>query len=199
MKAKFLIIPALVGMFVVTSCNKKATEQTMTSINEFETNWKAVAEQAAQFNTELEATITKTNECVTKCETMAAAATADDAKAKCTELCGNCKKDGESFTALKAEYTAFQTQQEEGAKMFAEWNEKVKKGEINDEQAVAALKEYQTKLDEVKGKVDTWTKTFATAKETCMKNMDACAEYEKVAAESKDKKDDKKAAPKKKA
>ena len=112
MKTKFLLIPAFAGFLMMTSCNQKADEKTMSAITSLETDWKATSDLAMGYNKDVKEALEKCNTCCTKPDSVAGggktccmmgakadAAKGKDAKenegmmAKCKEMMGNCMKD----------------------------------------------------------------------------------------------------------
>ena len=185
MKTKFLLVPAVVVGMLMTSCSKKPSEQTMKAVTDFESSWTSLGEQATAWSGELKGSVDKcTEQCAKMDKSMGSmASAAADMKAKYNEMAAGCKNDKAAFEAMGTEWEAFKTTWEADTKAFAEWKEKVNKGEGTDEEATKALASYQTKMDEAKAKIEGWNTAFAAAKETCMKNTDACANMEKMMTE----------------
>ena len=187
MKTKLLLVPAVVGLFLVTSCSKKPSEQTMKAVTDFESSWTSLGEQATTWSGELKGAVENcAGQCAKMEKSMGTMATAaEEMKAKYNEMEAGCKNDKAAFESMTEDWNAFKTTWDENTTAFIEWKEKVSKGETTDEEATKALAEFQMKMDEAKAKIEGWNTAFASAKETCMKNMDACANMEKMMMEKK--------------
>lgn len=199
MKTKLIMIPAVVGLFMMTSCKKKASEETMKSIADFETAWSELGQKATAWSQDLKMSV---DNCTAHCAQVDSMATAnaammnDEMKAKAEPMMTACKNDKTAFEAMWTEWTGFETSWTESTTAFAAWKEKVTKGEVTDEDAKKGLAEYQAKMEEAKAKVEGWATAYAAGKETCMKNMQACADAQKMMMEEMSK-DPKKGAKKK--
>ena len=64
MKTNFLVVVALAGILFVTACKKGPSEETMKAVNEFETNWSALGQQATEWSEQLK---TSVNDCTKMC------------------------------------------------------------------------------------------------------------------------------------
>jgi hypothetical protein len=183
MKAKFLLIPALVGVIALTSCKHGPSEETTKAVNDFETSWTALGQTATTWGEDLKATAAK---CAAHCamhDTMKMDGMPADAMTKCTEMTASCKSDKGSMDAMVTAFDAFATTWGDDTKAFGEWKAKI--ATMKDEEVKTGLAGFQTKMDEAKAKIDEWNTAYAAAKETCMKNMTACADMGKMMMDQK--------------
>jgi len=190
MKTKLALITAVVGLFAMTSCKHAPSEETTKAVTEFETAWSALGTTATTWGEELKATAATCTEHCTMHDSMKMDGMDAAAMTKCTEMATNCKNDKAAMDAMWGEFEAFSTGWAEATAAFGEW--KGKMATMTDEEAKAALAGFQTKMDESKAKVEGWGAAYTTAKETAMKNMEACANMQKMMAEQASAKDGKK-------
>lgn len=178
MKAKFFLSAVLTGALALTACNKKIDEKTLGEITTFGTDWTALGEKATAWAGDLEKAGTDAKAHAAKVQEFIAASgdkIAKDAnlKTQLDEAQTKANADVQAFEGMNAEWTSFKTSWEENTKSFGEWKDKLTTGQITAEDATKGLAEWKTKMEEAKGKIETWSTSFASAKESCMKNMEA--------------------------
>jgi|GEM_PF-1998920 len=179
MKTKMLLIPAVVGMFMMVSCKKGPSEETTKALAEFETAWGELGTAATAWSADLKGTVDNCTACCAKHEGASMDGVAEEMKAKCTETMTACANDKAAFEGMWGAWTEFQASWEADSKAFGEWKEKVAKGEVDEEAAKAGLADWTTKMTDAKSKVEGWNTAYTAAKESCMKNMENCAALEK--------------------
>ena len=190
MKTKFLAIPALVGLFVVTSCSHGPSPEAVKEIGDFETAWGELGTKATAWSQEVKASVDNCTAHCAKVDSMAGANAAmmnDEMKAKAEPMMTACKNDKAAFEAMWGEWTNFETMWGESTAAFGAWKEKVMKGEVKAEEITKGLEEYKAKMEEAKAKVESWGAAYATGKDACAKNMTACAEGSKMMMEEMEK------------
>lgn len=183
MKTKALLIPAVIGMFVLASCKSGPSEETMKAVADFETAWGTLGQGATAWSADLKGTVDNCTATCTKNDAAVVDAWPEDMKTKWNDAKTACANDKAAFEAMWQEWTTFQTAWEADSKAWAEWKEKLTKGEVDDAGAKTALADWTKKMEEAKAKVDGWNSAYTAAKESCMKNCDNCAALEKQAAD----------------
>ncbi|MBN8701693.1 MAG: hypothetical protein J0M08_01385 [Bacteroidetes bacterium] len=183
MKAKFLVVSAAAAVMALSACKHGPSAETMKAVADFGTNWTTLGSEATTWAADLEKAIA---DCDAECknhETMSMEGMSEELKAKAAETANACKSDKSSFEAMKTEWDAFKTSWEENTAAFTAMQEKMNKGEVDEETAKKQLAELTTKMEESKAKVEGWKVAFTAAKESCMKNMEASASIKKMAEE----------------
>lgn len=187
MKTKLALITALVGLFAMTSCKHGPSEETTKAVSDFETAWTALGQTATTWGEELKATAANCTENCAMQDTMKMDGMDEATAAKVTEMVAACKNDKGAMDAMWTEFEGFKASWDEATAAFGEW--KGKMATQTDEEVKAALAGFQAKLDEAKAKVEGWNTAYAAAKETAMKNMEACANMKKMMEEQASAKD----------
>lgn len=183
MKAKFLVVSTAAAIMALTACKHGPSAETMKAVTDFGTNWSTLGTQATTWAADLEKAIA---DCDAECknhEAMVMEKMSAEMKAKATECVTACKNDKAAFEAMKTEWDAFKMSWDEQTAAYTAMQEKLAKGEIDEETAKKQLEELNVKMAEYKGKVEGWQSAFTAAKEACMKNMEASMNMKKMAEE----------------
>lgn len=179
MKSKLIVLSIAAAALSFTACNKGVSEETNSSIATFEASWTETGTMATNWSNDLTATYTK---CKEHCDNQANMMTSMPDKMKkdqtmMTKLTELDNADKANLTALESmtnEWNTFKTTWETNTADYAAWKEKVTKGEVTNDEAVAAMTEWNSKLENAKTQLGTWNTAFASTKENTEKTMAAC-------------------------
>lgn len=183
MKTKLFLIPTLALALLASSCKHGPDAETLKAVTDFETNWTSLGQQATAWSEDLTSSLAKCEECCKNNESISTEGMSMEMKSKCEEATSACKNDKGQFEAMKAEWDGFQTSWGESTAAFGAWKEKLMKGEVDAETAKKQLEELNGKMAEAKTKLETWSTALASAKESCGKNMESCANIANMAKE----------------
>ena len=174
MKTNTILTLLVAGAMSFSACTKKVDEKTLAEINQFGTEWSAVGEKATTWSNDLAQTATKAKEfAATQTAMMNNMATSKDEamKAKVTETATMANQDASKFEAMENEWNSFKASWDENTKNFSEWNAKVVKGEISNEDAAKGIADYRIKMTDAQTKLDSWGTQYAEAKSSCERTM----------------------------
>ena len=174
MKTNTILSLMVAGAMSFTACTNKVDEKTIAEISQFGTEWNALSEKATAWSNDLSQTSTKAKEFAAQQTAMMnnMATSKDQAmKTKVTETATMANQDAAKFETMENEWNSFKTNWDENTKNFSEWNAKVVKGEISNENAMKGIADYRTKMTEAQAKLDSWGTQYAEAKSSCERTM----------------------------
>lgn len=179
MKSKLILVSMLAGALSFTACNNGVSPETKTSIATFEASWQEAGTMATNWSADL---TSEYNKCKAHCDNQTAKMNSpemqkmkDEAmKAKMTEMDNADHANMTAMEGMTKEWETFKADWDKNSADYTAWKEKVDKGEVNNDDAVKAMTDWQTKLDNAKNQLNTWNTAYASTKEKTEKDMANC-------------------------
>ena len=93
---------------------------------------------------------------------------------KLTELDNADKANLTALEGMTNEWNTFKSNWDQMSTDYTMWKEKVTKGEVTNDEAVASMTEWNTKLENAKTQLNTWNTAYSSTKENTEKTMAEC-------------------------
>ncbi|MBK6730701.1 MAG: hypothetical protein IPG60_06945 [Bacteroidetes bacterium] len=175
MKIKVLLFTAVIGATVLVSCGEKGlSAETKTKMTAFETDWKATGEALKGWEATMNTTLTDMHGMMEKAMPMDGGDVKADKKAvvnpKMDSLNTVCTNIFAKADELKATYSNTLTSWNADEKAYADW--KANNKNIPEEEVVAGIDEYNTKLASYKAQMDGWNTTLMALQADCKNTCD---------------------------
>lgn len=172
MKKQFLAVVAAATL--LASCGGGGvSEETKKTLADFETQWAAAEKAAGEFGTALDAEITARAEMnMTVADSIKGNAT-EEWLAKADSIAAVCNGHNEQLNEYKTALDAFLSTWKADSQAWADWKNKVEKGEVKEEDVKKAMEEWNTKLNNAKASVESWNAALAENKTACEANCKA--------------------------
>ncbi len=185
MKTKALLIPIIgivAGAMTFTACNQKVDEKTMTDVTQFGNDWNAMGEKASTWSTQLTETAHHAKDFASKQTDMMNTwmnSKDENMKMKMQEMTKTAMDNSTHLDAMVNEWNTWKTSWDENTKSYTEWQNKVMKGEVTPEDIQKGMTDWKNKMTEAQTKMDTWTTSYNSVKESCDRTMAASDEMSK--------------------
>jgi hypothetical protein len=170
MKTKLFFAAAIVCSLFFAACSGGGpSDATKKSVAAFDSAWGQMSANVMALGDSVKSAMSKCEGCCKSSESCC-----EHMKGKMDSMMMPCMNDMKNFQSIMETMTSAKPQWDSAATKFAEFKEKVNKGEIKDEEATKELAMFQTKMDEGGKVVAEWWTKFNDAKSACMKNMSDC-------------------------
>ena len=176
MKNRILILVAIVATVMFTSCKPKLSEETKKGIADFKNDWTAMSASLVGWGDTLKGNMAKLNDAYKMMGETFGDTTKmkKEAKAKMKETMALCQGNVDKMNGLLKTYSDYKTGVDTSTTAFTDWSAKVDKGEVNEEQAKAAMANYHKSLDDAKAKMGEWDGAMKAIMADEQKNHDDC-------------------------
>lgn len=174
---KILFTLAIAGSMFLAACGGgKPDEAALAEMTAFEGNWMAAVESMKAGAGEIKMTCDMSKSatdsaCNGECK--------KDMKGECDSIKGGCKAIQENLDAMGAAAAEKIAAADADGKAWAEWKEKVMKGEVKAEDFKKGMEDWNMKISEINASVTEWKSKAEEAKTNCMANcekMKSCCE-----------------------
>ncbi len=175
MKKGFLVILAIASMATLNSCGKKKgpSAETKQAMATFESEWKALGDQIAAWETTMNTAMDGMTQMMTATRSMDITKLSGESKSMAEMNLMMCSKIDEQMVAMKTGFAKAKTDFAAATDEYGAWKKKGQEEHLDDATITSELANWTTKLTEWKTTVEGLNQQLSGMQDACKQSCDA--------------------------